>query len=591
MERVTISKRAMFVPLRLKIMVPFFLLITVPFLISGIITYDKYSANEDRRAKEYASQIIEQIKINLDNYVKDMERLTASPYYDVHVLATLKVHNRPHQSSIYITNDELNEMNSLLYALALERPEVQGAFLFANDGGLFSNLNDEADSRWTSRDNRWMDSVNDDGTLTILPPHDAAYYKKPTRVVSVVRLLRDPITLTPLGMIKVDLAKEGFEQILRTVSFSPGSKLFIMDGNGELIYSDTDQPSLTSLLQGEAALNGEPHIDVTTQSSYSGLQVAGLIPRSDLRGDVNELTRFILIISLCSLLVAYLVAVLLSNHLVKPILYLQKTMRSVQRGRFQERAVMKSNDEVGVLSDAFNKMVGEIDRLVKEVYEVKLRERESELTALQSQINPHFIFNTLESMNMLAVKLGNPELSNLIISLSKLIRYTVDKQETAVYLRDEIAFVDAYLQIQEFRLGNRLSIELDIDPSHEYALLPKLILQPLFENVIEHAIGNAAVTIKVATRIIEDDLHILIEDDGIGMSPERIELVERRMYAGPDDAHEQRQAAAKKKGFALRNIHQRIRLQYADPYGLSIDKTNRHGTRFIVKLPFRWEEE
>lgn len=581
----------MFIPLRLKIMVPFFLLITVPFLISGIITYNTYSANEDRRAKEYALQIIEQIKINLDNYVKDMERLTASPYYDAHVLSILKVHNKPHQSSIYITNDELNEMNSLLYALALERPEVQGAFLFTNDGGLFSNLNDEADSRWTSRDNPWMDEVNDDGTLTILPPHHAAYYKKPTRVVSVVRLLRDPITLTPLGMMKVDLTKEGFEHILRTVSFSPGSKLFIMDGNDELIYSDTDQPSLTSLLQGEAALGGEPHIDVTTQSSYSGLQIAGLIPRSDLRGDVNELTQFILIISLCSLLVAYLVAVLLSNHLVKPILYLQKTMRSVQRGRFQERAVMKSNDEVGILSDAFNKMVGEIDRLVKEVYEVKLREREAELTALQSQINPHFIFNTLESMNMLAVKLGNPELSNLIISLSKLIRYTVDKQETTVYLRDEIAFVDAYLQIQEFRLGNRLSIELDIDPSHEYALLPKLILQPLFENVIEHAIGSSAVTIKVATRIIEDDLHILVEDDGIGMSPERIELVERRMYASLNDTHDQRTAAAKKKGFALRNVHQRIRLQYSEPYGLSIDKANRAGTRFIVKLPFRWEEE
>src|SRR5690606_25225338 len=137
-------------------------------LISGIITYDRFAANEDRRAKEYALQIIEQIKINLDNYVKDMDRLTASPYYDQHVLAILRAHNLPHQPAIYLTNDELIEMNSLLYALALERPEVEGAFLFSKDGGLFSNRTDGVGNHWTSGDNPWMNKLNQDGTLTIL---------------------------------------------------------------------------------------------------------------------------------------------------------------------------------------------------------------------------------------------------------------------------------------------------------------------------------------------------------------------------------------------------------------------------------------
>ncbi len=580
-----ITKRTVFIPLRIKFVVPLFLLITIPFLISGIITYDKYSANEDRRAEAYARQIIEQVKINLDNYVSDMERITTSPYYDHNVLATLREHRHPGQTSNYITNDEMNKMNSLLYALALERPEVQGAFLFANDGGLFSNLNEGASNRWELRDNPWMNQVNRGGKLTILAPHFVTYYGAPVQVVSVVRLIREPSSLEELGIIKVDITREGFEHVLREVSLSPNSKLYILDKNDELLYADTDQPLLSSLTDDEQA-----HIDVVVQSAYSGLQVAGLIPKSDLRGDVNELTRFTLLISLCSLIIAYLVAVLLSNHLVKPILYLHKKMRNVQRGDFQERVTLKSNDEVGVLTDAFNNMVGEIDRLVKEVYEVKLREREAELTALQSQINPHFIFNTLESMNMMAVKSGSPELSDLIISLGKLIRYTVDKQETVVYLRDEVNFVEAYLQIQSFRLGDRLRVEIDIDPSHEYALLPKLILQPLFENVIEHAIGNAAVTIKLSTAIVGDDLWISVEDSGVGMSPERIELVERRMYAAEDEMQEGKLGVAQRKGVALRNVHQRIRLQYAKPYGLTIDRSMRAGTRFVLKLPFRWEE-
>ncbi len=580
-----ITKRTLFIPLRIKFVVPLFLLITIPFLISGIITYDKYSANEDRRAEAYARQIIEQVKINLDNYVKDMERITTSPYYDDNVLATLRQHRLPGQPSNYMTNDEMNKMNSLLYALAMERPEVQGAFLFANDGGLFSNLNEAASNRWELRDNPWMNLVNRGGKLTILPPHEVTYYGAPVQVVSMVRLIREPSSLEALGIIKVDITREGFEHILREVSFSPNSKLFILDKNDELIYSDTNQPLLSSLMDEEQA-----HIDVVVQSPLSGLQVAGLIPKSDLRGDVNELTRFTLLISLCSLIIAYLVAVLLSNHLVKPILYLHKKMRNVQRGDFQERVTLKSNDEVGVLNDAFNNMVGEIDRLVKEVYEVKLREREAELTALQSQINPHFIYNTLESMNMMAVKIGSPELSDLIISLGKLIRYTVDKRETVVYLRDEVNFVEAYLQIQSFRLGDRLRVEIDIDPSHEYALLPKLILQPLFENVIEHAIGQAAVTVKLSTRIVEDDLIILVENSGVGMTPERIELVERRMYASEEELQDNR-PNARKKGVALRNVHQRIRLQYGEPYGLTIDRSFPAGTRFVLKLPFRWEEE
>ncbi len=589
MIRSTISKRALFIPLRVKFMVPLFLLITIPFLISGIITYQKYTANEEQRAKEYALQIMEQIKINLDNYIKDMERMTTSPYYDQHVITLLKQHNHPVQPSNYITNDEKNKMNSVLYTLAMERPEVRGAFLFTNDGALFSNRTDAVNSHWRASDNPWMNKVDPDGGLTILPPHEAAYYTVPVQVVSMVRILREPATLEALGIIKVDLSIEGLEHILRKVSFSPNSRLFIFNSNNELLYSDTKQPILASLLQGQSPADSNTYIEAVVESSYSGLQVAGLIPRSDLRDDVNEVIRFTLLISLCSLVIAYLVAVVLSNHLVKPILYLQKKMRNVQRGDFNERVVIKSNDEVGVLTDAFNNMVGEIDRLVKEVYEVKLREREAELNALQSQINPHFIFNTLESMNMMATKMGSPELSNLIISLGKLIRYTVDKQETIVYLRDEIAFVDAYLQIQSFRLGDQLNIELDIDPSHEYALLPKLILQPLIENVIEHALGGAPVTITIHTHISGDDLVVSIMDSGTGMTPERMEMVERRMYASENELMEHRSSTVK-KGYALRNVHQRIRLQYAEPYGLSIDKTVHMGTRFIIQLPFRWEE-
>src|SRR5690606_27649838 len=152
--------------------------------------------------------------------------------------------------------------------------------------------------------------------------------------------------------------------------------------------------------------------------------------------------------------------------LVRPIAHLHAKMRQVQRGLFNERAVVTTHDEIGQLTEGFNTMIGEIERLVREVYETRRREREAELSALQSQIHPHFLYNTLEMMTMLALQGNRTQLSDIVTNLGKLLRYTVDRQEQKVYLQDEVRFVEAYLQIQGMRLGSRLAAEIRIDSSY-----------------------------------------------------------------------------------------------------------------------------
>ena len=251
-----------------------------------------------------------------------------------------------------------------------------------------------------------------------------------------------------------------------------------------------------------------------------------------------------------------------------------------------------THDEIGQLAQGFNSMVGEIDRLVKEVYETRLREREAELSALQSQINPHFLYNTLESINMMALKHDHYEISDVVASLGKLLRYTVDMRENLVYLKEEIRFIEAYLRIQSLRYGDRLAFKLEIDPALEFYLIPKLILQPLVENAIEHGVGQSAGTVLISAIGRENSLILIVADSGAGMAVEARSKVKEQIYAVSEitTVRVKTNFGEKKKGFALRNVHQRIRLMYGEPYGLFINEESTTGNSFVIKLPIRVEE-
>ncbi|MEK3719343.1 cache domain-containing sensor histidine kinase [Paenibacillus sp. FSL H8-0034] len=573
-----------FFSLRTKFMILFMALITIPFMISGAFTYTKYAANVEQSTKNYTLQIVDQIRINLDRYMKEIDRLTLSPLYDPNVLAILKNHTSSYQKGVYLTAEEQFKMNLFISSMAFERSEIESILIFTDDGSLFSNSDTSVMNYWSQDTNNWMaDDILEDGGLTINPPHTVSYYTSgPKTVVSLSRLIREPYTHSKIGYIKVDLKTEGFENIFSSVQFGNNSKLYIYDQKGTILYPQASA--------SEPDLNDPGLLSASTRSKYTGLQIWGQIPLAELRKEAKEITSYTLMISLISLGAALLLAVLSSDRLVKPIRHLQSKMELVKKGFFKERAIVSTHDEIGQLTEVFNRMVGEIERLVREVYETKLRERDAEISALQSQMNPHFLYNTLESINMMAVRHHHLALSDVVTNLGKLLRYTVDKRQTFVYLRDEVRFVEAYMQIQELRSGDRLRAEIFIDPSLQIVLVLKLILQPLVENVIEHGMGSEPVTIRIKAVTENDDLIVSVEDDGLGMDEAEIEQVLRRIdYAG-EDPHVKQEFGHKSSGYALRNVHQRIRLLYGKPYGLVLRKNAHQGMTVLIRLPFQWEE-
>ncbi|WP_165452366.1 sensor histidine kinase [Paenibacillus thalictri] len=574
-----------FLPLRMKFLIVFVLLITVPYFVSGVFTYRKYSSDVDRNTRDSTLKIMEQMNLNLDRYVKEIDRLTQAPLYDQDVLRILLHHSGSYDPNLYLPIEEYGKINLFLSSFTSDRVEIKGIMIFTNDGGLFSSSLNSIKSYWHSEQNEWMTDVKRlSGGLVILPPHSANYYVQPLEVISIARVIVHPESRVPLGIMKVDLTMEGFQRVLSLVDFTPNSRFFIYNRDKVLLYpfEYSQHPDWAF----ERVTHSTPDtIMSTVYSNYSKLTLVGHIPLADLRGDAQELTNFTVIVSIISLIAAFGIAVLISNRLVKPIRRLQSHMKQVQRGSFQSKAVVVTHDEIGQLTVTFNTMVDELNRLVREVYETRIREREAELSALQSQINPHFLYNTLESVNMLALHNEQLQISDIVSSLGKLLRYTVEKQERPVTLRDELLFVDNYLQIQAFRLKNRLHAVIDIEPSFEDCLVPKLILQPLIENVIEHALKKETVTIKITAHFQNDDLVISVTDNGIGLTRQQIQDIEIRINSRTAAQYGQHRFGEENKGFGLRNVHQRLKILYGDNYGLFIDKEVNEGSSFMLKLP------
>lgn len=582
------TNKSKFISIRTKFLILFCILITLPFMFSGFLTYQKYSSNVERDAQTYSEQIAEQVAINLEQYVKEMDRITLALYYDTDVMQILNHRKEAQQNRNYLTVSEKKEMNQLISSVIIDRTELEGVFIFALDGSLFSNLQETIRANWEPEGNAWMAQTKlKNGGLAIIPPSEGNYYVgKPREVLSLARLIKDPVTTADIGYMKIDLTSKGFEKIISSVRVTPNSKLYVFNDDLQQLYPFTEPAN--DLYPKIVDAKSDEHIVSEHDADYGDLRIVSVVPREDVLSEARELTKFTLWISVAALIMAYLAAVLTSNIFVKPINHLLKKMRRVQTGDFQGRAEVYSRDEVGLLTEGFNHMVSRLDIMIKDMYELKLREKDSELSALQSQINPHFLYNTLESISMFAHKEKNEELSHVITSLGKLLRYTVNNKERFMSLRDELAFVENYLNIQSFRLEDRLSTEILSDFSHELAIVPKLILQPLVENAIEHGLGQAPLKITIMTKVIDQDLFIFVMDNGKGIEPSRQVEIEQKIYA-TEKALQELQPEKATKGFALRNIHQRLHILYGDSYGLKIE-TRTQGVSIYIRIPFRWEE-
>lgn len=312
-------------------------------------------------------------------------------------------------------------------------------------------------------------------------------------------------------------------------------------------------------------------------STVTGWTSIVLIPPQALTKDiVSTISYFTLALGAPLLILSLLFAYLISARISSPVSKLLLAIKRVGGGDFNAQIKVESRDELGHVLMKFNSMNERVRELINENYVVKLRERETEILALNIQLNPHFLYNTLNIINWMAVYGEKEQVSQMLISLSRMLHYTTDNRRDLMLLKDDIAWLEDYIVIMANRFEHRFRVDFEIQPQLMESSVPKLFLQPLVENAIIHGFRNmeSGGLITVYGQRQGEDIRFCVEDNGSGIEPERLEQL----------------LQAESENIGLKNVDKRIKLLYGDKYGIEIETVPELGTRVKLLIPFTGAE-
>lgn len=363
----------------------------------------------------------------------------------------------------------------------------------------------------------------------------------------------------------------------------------LVDGEGTVL-SSTDKTKMGSVLpvfntvfeaweqQGNgyvtAGYERERVVAFYVRSSVNDWYFINLVPRSAFLSG----SRTSMLVIVCSFLLCIFFgitfALIQKRFVIGPIRKLVVKIDRVETGDFTEECSVYPGDEIGALNREFDEMSRRLKRLIEEVYTTKIKEQEAELNALIAQINPHFLYNTLDSIHWLAVKNRDYAVGEQLEALSAIFRHVLNRGEECVTIASEVEFIQNYMAIMESRFGRRVKIQIQAEPGLEQVLIPKLIIQPLVENGILHGLEpkKEGGTILITIEVQGDNLVIAVEDDGVGADEAEITEKMKNRESGKDT-------------FALKNIDDRIKLRYGSAYGLCFESKPGKGTRVLVMMP------
>ncbi|WP_144557976.1 cache domain-containing sensor histidine kinase [Shouchella miscanthi] len=564
--------------LRQKIIVLFLAIVLVPLNLLGMITYSYFSKTLEDQTYHYTVQVIDQLNQNVNAFIDEMHRLSLLPLYDREILTILK--NRTEDSySYYPQTEELERMSSFLSTLSYNRKELSGVHIIARDGSLFSDLGSPRTvHRFSDESSFWHQNIQQgEGASLLVPAHEPAYMVGNEKTVfSVGRLLRDPDGFRPLGMIKVDIEMSYIESLLTDVDLSEEASITMVDRHGQLIYETgkaitpilkkVDKEGQPLVERERVTADGVNYLPVLRQSSGE-VQTIVLLPENEIVGASQSLRIVTIGLMVAVSGVILLLARVAERSLTKPIFELRQMMEKAEKGEFQHRMTPSSKDELGQLALSYNHMMEQINELIAKVYQTEIREKDAEIKALQTQMNPHFIYNTLEHINMIAITKHEYELSDMVASLGRLIRYSIDQKTRFVPLRDELLFVKAYIAIQEKRLEGKVTFDISIPEKMLTLFIPKLILQPLLENAIVHGHQHGEIKGRIGVKGWQDHTfsYLEVRDQGQGMK--------QSMSIGTGNR------------VALNNIAERLALLLGEQAVLTIKSEEGIGMSVTITLP------
>jgi len=589
-----VRQRYLDLSLSKKIYIPNFIIILILILLSGFIATRVVSDIMLERIIGNTRQSLDIIIQSLDNVLNDIETGAARVAGDPVVQSILSKSN---SSGEHEGLDNYFLVRSILAKILYQKNFVDSISAYRLDGTLVGSgsLNYGKEPNKAPLSTELVRMVTEaKGKSLWIDPRTLMYsaVNSSSSGVTMFRTVLKGNVGEVIGIIKVDLNESIFSKLYSHLDYGKTGRFLVANRQGVMIFPETKDYGLyTEFLRNQYYewfksydLKGTVHtfgkerfVVISNFLERLGWVIIGIVPLNELMDYSQRITLFIYLIGFVCILLEIAFAFSISRAVSKPIKELSDSMEDAAHGDLQIRVAVRGEDEIGRLSRTFNEMVERIAGLVDLVYVEQKHQRELELVALQSQIHPHFLYNSLESICALAQLERNEDAYKLGKSLSMFYRGVLSGGKPVVEIRDEVNIIRHYLTIQGLRYKDKFDVHLDVDDAILPAKIVKLSLQPIVENSIYHGLKNVRRKGKIWIRgLLEGDglIRISVMDNGIGMESGQAASILSRTASG-----------AGGKGFGLSSVDQRIKLCFGEQYGLTVESRAGYWTKVHVRLP------
>ena len=411
--------------------------------------------------------------------------------------------------------------------------------------------------------------------------------------IQVVKLIKDNLSMESLGVLRIGIRISALKNIQSSADLTLQGNILMLDSENQVIIGEeneiTDQAETLFAKWNDSfqyQINGDRYHVVYQMSDYTGFKTVAILPAKEITSAVTPLQLATMTALVVGLFLSIALSIFMSRFMSNPIRKTVEALHKVSKGDFSVRLEDGRKDEFGEINREFNHTIERMEILLEEIAESRIQNKEMEFKALQAQINPHFLYNALDTINWMARIEGKEEICEMISAVSGLLRISISNKEVLFTVDKELEYVKDYLYIQKTRYRNRFTVDFDIEDGIKNQLLPKLTIQPLVENVIVHSVEVSKEKTKLEIRgyKTDEEVHIEIEDTGVGMSKETLANL-----LVPQDRKDDVKAAH--TGIGTYAVHQRLQLMFGEEYGLSVDSEEGIGTCITIRFPFEKEQD
>lgn len=580
------------ITIRTELLSVFLTAVMIPIIIFGIFTVRSSNIALEKEAKKTYTQMTKQIAMIFSEYISRVDQTTRMVDNTAAVPEYLRNKFTELETDAAALEKLEQRAREALELVARTNEDVYSLIITSLDGKSISYTDGKFDRPSFSIDDDYYEPLRSStGNTVLLPVRNSKYeFSADARVFSVACRHLDVSFENSTGLngytgyVISECPVSQFSEICAASNFGKGTILYIFDSNNELVYTTSAANSATASLHAidksslKIEIDGKEYLPVSSSVADTGWSVVAAVPYNIVTSSAETLFRRLITLSLICAAVIIVMTVAVSFYFTRPIKILQHSMKQLSGGDLETRISNKRNDEFGELFDKFNSLAGELNNLIYAVSESEKRETEAKYQMLQSQINPHFLYNSLDTIRMMAVLDDKNDIAEALLNLSALFRYNIRNSSKPVTVKEEQEQIKNYLSLQKLRLQEKLEVVYDIDTETLECYMPKNLLQPILENCFSHGFNDISheLIITVAIKKVARDIFFTVLDNGRGMTVDELDKLAEKL------AHRDLPA---EHGIGLYNVNERLRLYFSDNRGLIIQSHENVGMSVSFSVP------